>query len=317
MSRQLASWLETGRLSGPLTERLATLLAPTLSRALVRPLSAPSDLPIVCVGGATLGGSGKTPLAIACARHLAARGREVVLVGHAYRTRLRRACVVHPSDPIGLVGDEARVCARALGEGSARVVVGPTRQAAVDAALRLRPRPDVLVLDGPLAVQGKGSARTLSLLAVDAEQPWGCGRVVPAGDLRAPEEALRATAQHLVAVSAVPTGVRWSSGERSSLGVLRARRVGLFTALARPERLVRALAQAGVVCSDVVSVRDHGPLGGARGRFCSTKVEAWMASEKCALHLEGARLSAPLAVLEQQLPLPDAISRALDAFVFF
>ena len=52
-----------------------------------RPVRVPDGVRTVTVGGATLGGSGKTRIAIAIARALASRGERVVLVGHAYRAR--------------------------------------------------------------------------------------------------------------------------------------------------------------------------------------------------------------------------------------
>ncbi len=267
------------------------------------------------MGGATLGGSGKTRVALACARELATLGANVVLVGHAYRASPLRARVVGPNDPLGEVGDEALVCARSLQDcARARVVVAATRQAAVDLALSLFPRVDVLVLDGPLQLAPEKA--TLSLLALDASAPWGAGTMIPAGDLRAPKEALLAEADSVVAVDALPVAVRVDGHllELSSFVTKGATaRIGLFTAIARPDRLERALRGAGLRFNAVVRAPDHGPLAPALAfRIAEAPVELWVATAKCAVHLEAlsARARKSVAILEDRLHLtPDLIAK--------
>lgn len=318
LSLEAARAFESGRLDGVLSRVLAAAVAPVAARAIARPARIPAEIALVCIGGATLGGSGKTRLALACARELAASGRRVVLVGHAYRAAPPSARVVSIDDPLDVVGDEALVCARELAPSSVPVVIGPTRQAAIDHAVALGPAPDVLVLDGPLAVRGRSRARSLSLLAVDANRPWGSGRLPPAGDLRAAREVLLAHADHVVPVDATPSRVRWDARDRTSIASLRAIRYGLFTAIARPDRLVRALTRLGAPPHVVVSVRDHGPLGSARARLERAPVDAWVATPKCALHLVGAAPGTPrigrfgrLGILESELALPAPVREAL------
>lgn len=319
----VARWLEAGRFGGPAARVVANAHATFARRAVARPLCIPSRAPdgarivTLTVGGATLGGSGRTRVALACARELASRGVQIVLIGHAYRASPGAARVVTASDALGAVGDEALACARALAAvPNARVVVGPTRQSAIDHAAGLEPRVDAIVIDGPL--QLAPSRATLSLLALDADAPWGAGAMPPAGDMRAPREALLAHADHVVLVDATPRGAvldgRWLDlaslrSSSSSAGP----RIGLFTALARPERLARGLARAGIVASEVVRAGDHGPVTSAlRRRLVDSRVELWLATAKCATHLEGLALGAPLAILDGSLTLPAVLRRALD-----
>jgi tetraacyldisaccharide 4'-kinase len=146
-------------------------------------LRVPSGARAIGIGGATLGGSGKTPLAIACARELARAGERVALVGHAYRASPGVARVVAPDDTLRAVGDEALVAARELRhDRGAVVVVGPSREAAIAHAATLA---DVLVLDG--VTQTVPRRLDLALLAVDPDEPWGrAAATPPRGDLRAP-----------------------------------------------------------------------------------------------------------------------------------
>ena len=316
LTRVAALALETGRWNGLVSRVLASAFAGVAARGLVRPASVPEAVALVCVGGATLGGSGKTRVAIACARELALLGAQVAVVGHAYRVAPRMPRVVRPDDALADVGDEAIVCARALEASNVRVVIGPTRQAAIDHAARLSPAPDVLVLDGPIGVRGRSGARALSLLAVDANRPWGSGRLPPAGDLRAPREALLARADHVVPVEPTPARVRWDSGEVMPISSLRGRSLGLFTAIARPDRLVRALLASGIRPREIVSVADHGPASWARSRLAQGQVDAWIATEKCGLHLAGEVLRVPLGILESDLRLPESVLDALAALSF-
>ena len=320
---RVARWLETGRFDGPAARVVANAHATFARRAVARPLRVPvraSDgAPIVTitVGGATLGGSGRTRVALACARELADRGAQVALIGHAYGAWPGTARVVTADDALAGVGDEALACARALAAlPNARVVVGPTRQSAVDYAAALAPGVDAIVIDGPL--QLAPSRASLSVLALDADAPWGAGSVPPAGDLRAPRDALLGHADQVVSVDAMPRGAllddRWLDLASLRASLSEGARIGLFTALARPDRLVRGLARAGIVASTVVRAVDHGPVTAAhRRRLVDSRVELWLATAKCATHLEGLGLDAPLAILDGSLVLPEVLRRALGA----
>lgn len=238
-----------------------------------RPVRIPHGMRTVTVGGATLGGSGKTRVAIAIAKDLASRGERVVLVGHAYRATPRIARFVSPNDRLADVGDEAIVCARALdGMPNARVVVAPSRQAAVDHAVG---HATVLVFDGPL--QLRPVRASLSVIAVDA------------GDPR-PHPSLLAHADVVVPVDPRPTD--------ADVRFLRGKKLGLFTAIARPRRLVDALRRAGLLPAQVVETADHGPVSASARRILATaEVDLWVATPKCAVHLECEQLSARLRVL--------------------
>jgi tetraacyldisaccharide 4'-kinase len=275
----------------------------------------------VAVGGATLGGSGKTPLAIACALALAASGARVALVGHAYRARARRARVVRPEDAVVEVGDEALLAARehAGDDGGARVVVAPSRAEAVD---HVAGWADVLVFDG--VAQMSPRRASLALLAVDANEPWGAAEArPPRGDLLAPRRRLVAACDAVVPVGHVdgasggavlgvdaahsvwpaaassrgawmgtyashsrapgPTLLTWAD--------LRGLRLGFLSALARPNRVVRDLSAHGVSPVSCVRAPDHGPIDAALVRACRNasrhaKIDLWLLTPKCATHVE-------------------------------
>jgi len=324
LRRLLAQWLENGTIASskvaPLARVLAQAYAPIAARSLARKLRVPASIATITVGGATLGGSGKTRVAIACAALLAKQGAKVALVGHAYRAKPRGARVVTPACALGEVGDEAIACVRALGRAGARVVVvvAESRQHAVDYAIAHYPKLDALVIDGPLEIRPRRA--DLALLAVDAEHPWGSGALFPAGDLRASTSALLSRADQLVAVSARPAFVLCAK-RTFPLSHLLGMRFGFFSAMARPARLLSALARANVTPSVVVHAPDHGPVSRRLAdqiAHLDTRVEMWVASEKCALHLETLHLKRcelrkPIATFESTATLPDVVGARVQS----
>src|SRR5437660_8952765 len=108
----VARWLEAEGPRSRALEMLARGWEMASAGRVVRPLSVPAGVRAVGVGGSTLGGSNKTPLAIALAKAIAVQGEQVVFVGHAYRARPRIARLVSPGDDIREVGDEALLAAR-------------------------------------------------------------------------------------------------------------------------------------------------------------------------------------------------------------
>jgi tetraacyldisaccharide-1-P 4'-kinase len=300
----------------------------------VRRLAAPQGALVVAIGGSTLGGSGKTPLAIECAAELARAGARSVLVGHAHRATIARPRFVRPDDPLGEVGDEALLAARALAPLGGRVVVAPTRAAAIALAAGAG---DVLVLDG--VAQLAPAPATLALLSVDAHDPWGRVRALsPSGCPRASTEALVAACDAIVPLGlsddspAADMGVlsrpMWlarveSRGAWDDRGTLmtwetmRSLRVGLVSALGRPERVLRGLGLRGVFPRAVVHGRDHGPFR-ARERSRVRRagiggIDVWLATPKCALHAAEGLPALTVAVLEHSVALPALLRNRLRA----
>jgi tetraacyldisaccharide 4'-kinase len=308
---------------GPM-RALAGAWARVAARSIARPLRAPDGVRVIAVGGATLGGSGKTPVALALAMDEArsdgahgATTSTVALVGHAYRASPGTARWVSPDDPIALVGDEALACARILARAGSRalVVVAPKRQAAIDFAVR--EGATALVLDGVAQTSPVRASR--AILAVDALAPWGAGMTPPLGDLRAPKDALLAACDEVIAVrdelareaGAMPharTAIASSRGvwlaDADTLlpwADVRALRVGLATSLARPKRVVAFLARRGVVPVLIASARDHTPVALPE----HANVDLWLTTEKCRTHSgahDAQRLR--LAAIDYALSLP-------------
>jgi tetraacyldisaccharide 4'-kinase len=337
----LGETLERGTLRVPFSGLLAGAWRLAMTRTLRRNLRLPAHVRVLAIGGATLGGSGKTPLAIACAAELARQGASAVLVGHAYKAAPRFARVVADGDSVEDVGDEALMASRALRASGARVVVAPTRQAAIDLGATLG---RVLVVDG--VSQTAPVSASLALLALDAAEPWGSRQALPPrGDLRASPAELIEVCDVVVPFGDLPdpTSAEWcgisgkregsparaegagahlTSGELLSWDALADTPVGLITTLARPDRLVRSLAARGVYPRLVLRGSDHGPSPARLGRRASSAtkdagIALWLATAKCSIHLERleraadrdarALLGAPRATLEHRFVLSGSL----------
>src|SRR5258708_39677493 len=100
---------------GPMAGLVAGLLTPLgaawdaaarLRRAVARPYRAP--VPVICVGNLVVGGAGKTPVVLALANLLAARGIAVHIVSRGYGGSLAGPPRVDPArHNAEAVGDEA------------------------------------------------------------------------------------------------------------------------------------------------------------------------------------------------------------------
>src|SRR5690606_37318827 len=113
-----------------------TLLAPAgalygvVTAARMRRPGVQAAVPVICVGNLTLGGTGKTPTAIAIAHLLTEAGHTPVMLTRGYGGRNRGPLRVMPDAVAGAVGDEPLLLARA-----APTIVSADRPAGAVAAI--------------------------------------------------------------------------------------------------------------------------------------------------------------------------------------
>lgn len=230
--------------------------------------------PVVSIGNLTLGGTGKTPLVAWVVRMLVAGGHRPAVVSRGYGARR------------GERSDEAAELAVVL-PGTMHVAdrdrIRGARAAAAAGA-------DVVVLDD--GFQHRRLRRNLDIVAIDATDPFGCGRVFPRGLLREPVAGLaRAGAVVLTRADAVdaarradiraaldracagrlpaawmeadhrPVGLRSAAGDTQPLDLVRGRRVAAFAGIGNPSAFRATLESLGAEVVDFRAFADHHAYG--------------------------------------------------------
>ena len=213
------------------------------------------DIPVVCVGNLTVGGTGKTPIAIAIARALTARGRRPFFLSRGYGGKLHGPILVEAEHRAGDVGDEPMLLAAA-----APVVV--SRDRGEGARLAMEYGADVIVMDD--GHQNFTLAKDLSLVVIDAEQQFGNGFILPAGPLREFVNQGLARADAVVIVGDGAMALTGYSGPilRAHLTHvdtpdLAGRRVVGFAGIGRPEKFFRSLRAFGAEIAATRRYADH------------------------------------------------------------
>jgi len=143
-------------------------------------------VPVVVVGNVTIGGAGKTPLVLALADALTARGWHPAIVSRGYGGSARAAQAVSKADDPEVVGDEPLLFAAA----GYPVWIGADRVAAGRGVIDTHPACDVILSDDGL--QHYRLARSVEIAVVDAARGFGNGFLLPAGPLREPVARLSA-----------------------------------------------------------------------------------------------------------------------------
>lgn len=218
----------------PLSLAYAAIARRQLKRARREKVAAP----VLCVGNFTVGGSGKTPVAIALVEQAKRMGLQpgILSRGHGGSFSAEPHVVDEKHDAAKHVGDEPLLLAE-----HAPVAVSPNR--AAGAALLIERRGcDFLVMD-----DGFQSARIHmdhALMVVDARYGLGNGQVIPGGPLRA------RIADQLLYADAI---LKMGEGTAADVLVRRAARAGkpVFEARVRPRDAAafagrRFLAFAGI-----------------------------------------------------------------------
>jgi tetraacyldisaccharide 4'-kinase len=218
--------------------------------------------PVLCVGNFTVGGSGKTPVAIALARAAKSKGLRPGFLSRGYGGSFGKPQLVDAgADSARHVGDEPLLLAQ-----HAPVAVSKDRVAA--ARLLLEKGCDFLIMD-----DGFQSARIhfdYGLIVVDATRGAGNGHVLPGGPLRARvtdqlpfTDALLVVGKGSRADNVVRTAARagkpvFHAAIRPSRGHgLHGKQLYAFAGIGNPQKFYDTLAAAGGLVEKTRSFPDH------------------------------------------------------------
>jgi tetraacyldisaccharide 4'-kinase len=242
---------------------LARLLAPLgaaygASVAFKARIAEPYDpgVPVICVGNLTAGGSGKTPIAIAVARALMARGQRPFFLTRGYGGKEHGPALAARVHSAARMGDEALLLTR-----TAPTVV--SRDRAAGAKLAVEKGATVIVMDD--GHQNFTLKKTLSLVVADGQAGFGNGLMIPAGPLREPVAQGLARADAVIVMGDGAPDLAGFAGP-----VLRAHlaadgaafagvRVFAFAGIGRPEKFVASLEDSGAEVIGSCFFPDHHP----------------------------------------------------------
>ena len=282
--------------------------------------------PVVVVGNITVGGTGKTPLALWLAASLRERGYTPGIVCRGYGGRSSAPRRVLPdSDPYEC-GDEAVLLAR---RSRCEVWTGADRVAAGRSLLAARPACNVLISDDGL--QHYALARDVELCVVDAARGFGNGWLLPAGPLR--ERPFRLASVDAVVVNAgsgealhpslglIPAGTTrymmkleghefrnlLNPERRAGPEHFRGKRLHAVAGIGDPQRFFRHLQGMGVEFT-AHSFPDHYPFTASDLEYAGA--EAVLMTEKDAVKCR--RYAAPT---HWELPVDAVPDRALGEWV--
>lgn len=221
--------------------------------------------PVISVGSLSAGGAGKTPMTIALARTLTARGLRVDVLSRGYGRREKTARRVDPNGAAEHFGDEPLLIARQSG---VPVFVAARRyEAGLFAETDRSDTPLIHLLDD--GFQHRQLHRDVNILLLD-ENDLSAERLLPAGNLREPVSAIRRA--DVIAIPADDRAALLESGLRArgwQGPIWRLHRrmevppidepVAAFCGIARPAQFFAGLESAGLRLLARMVFPDHHP----------------------------------------------------------
>ncbi len=279
--------------------------------------------PVICVGNLVAGGAGKTPVCIAVAEALRARGAVPAFLTRGHGGRERGPLAVDPgTHDSAAVGDEALLLA-----AHGPCWVARDRPAGARAAVAAGA--SVLVMDD--GFQNPSLAKDLSLIVVDGAVGFGNGHLVPAGPLREPVARGLARAGAVVVVGEDRAGVeRRVAGALPVLHArlepaeearaLAGRTVLAFAGIGRPGKFFATLEALGARVVERAAFADHHPYRPEEVLALSDRAAA-LGALPVTTAKDAVRLPDDLRALVRVVPVravwrePAALDRLLSPFL--
>lgn len=217
-----------------------------------------APVPVIVIGNISVGGNGKTPMAIMLSKYLNDRGKRVAIIsrGYGHNAPYTPYIVDAHSDP-SIAGDEPVLLAKRTG---VPVVIGSDRKQSIE-KLMSEHQIDVIISDDGL--QHYKLARDIELCVIDAQRQFGNGFLMPAGPLREGKGRLNTVdlcvynggAQNQASYQLAPLGFYHVKDDMPMVGRLPD---GVaISAIGNPARFEQSLEHQGVEITNRVHFRDH------------------------------------------------------------
>jgi tetraacyldisaccharide 4'-kinase len=303
--------------------------------------------PVISIGNLTTGGTGKTPLVEWVCRTLARKQRKICILTRGYGRPYPSSRVIVSDGSTVLTtaaeaGDEPFLLAQNL-KGLAAVISDPNRLAAGKWAID-NLGAEIFVLDD--GFQHLALARDLNILTIDATDPWGGGKLLPAGRLREPRSglsradcvvvtranqsnglvSLEAEIQSLIGSRPVVTsemtvkGISRMNSERPEELVSLPQPAAAFCAVGNPESFFELLRRAGINPIFTRTFRDHhqymqADVDSLTQESRKAGAQSVITTAKDAVKLQQRRFGLPCYILNIEISLEeeDRIIQLLDA----
>ena len=271
---------------------------------------------VISVGNIVAGGTGKTPTVIWIAKYLQSEGFQVGVLLRGYGREGHHSVSVVSDGKQTLrslteSGDEAGMIARKL--PGVPVVVGSDRYTAGLEVIQLWGHTNgVLILDD--GFQRRQLARDVDLLTIDSSQPFGTGKLLPAGTLRAPKSTLRradillltrtdlatesvhfdqlADGKQIFESCHRPTRLyQLTTGEACPLDLLKGQRILAVCGIGNPEAFAGTLRRFEPKAVELLAFPDHHRYSSAdindiSARACEVRADIVVTTEKDSQKLE-------------------------------
>lgn len=222
-----------------------------------------ADVPVICVGNLSVGGTGKTPVCLAIARELYKLKKPFFFLSHGYKSHLQNVLVDLKQHTALDVGDEAILMAC-----YAPTVVDKQRARGAQLAIR-RGAKCILMDDG---FQNPSLIKTFSFVVVDGKKGFANECVLPAGPLREPVLKGLERADAIVLVGEDEWGVKFFlqrnkidlpiltgsfEAKQKSIAGIKGKDVLAFAGIGRPQKFFDFLQKNGVNPIKTIEYPDH------------------------------------------------------------
>ena len=222
------------------------------------------SVPVICIGNLVVGGSGKTPTAIAVAHYLKKKGLDIHFLSRGYGGTVNSPVRVDPCrHGVQVVGDEPILLAKV-----APTWISGNRQATAELAIKAGA--EILVMDD--GFQNPTIHKDISILVIDGETGFGNGQIIPAGPLREPvtKGLNRANAALIIGNdvhglsttlkqpgSSVINVLRGHLAPARSMAELNGKKVFAFAGIGRPKKFFDTLKGIGCSVTGTAEFPDH------------------------------------------------------------
>lgn len=212
---------------------------------------------IICIGNVTVGGAGKTPVAVALGKLLIEHGYKIAYVCKNYSGSLKGSIEVTKNHNSEEVIDEALLLAKI-----AKTFVAKDRSAAIASACN--EDVDIIICDDGL--QNNCFHKDLSILVVDGKTGFGNNLIFPAGPLREHIASALKRVNVIFVIGKVDSSIQEQLKAKKIFYLTPKfhfvqknpeEKYIAFAGIAYPEKFFSALESMGVMLVEAISYGDH------------------------------------------------------------